>query len=285
MDTIFTPPKRAGLIFHFTGLVLLFAGSLLTILQANRAEIGPMFSLWLVIFLFVALPIPLLFYRAYALQRASYHVSPEGIRINWGLRTEEIPMGKILWLSPDIHLERPLPRPWLFWPGGVVGVRKVSGGEVEYMAVRTRALIIIATPGKMYAISPEHPEAFLRSFHRQAEIGALTPIIARSVYPRFVVGSVWANRGARTLILTGFVLILAFFLWLSFSFPTVPTLALSRAQFFLIPVVNGLFFLINLLLGLFFFRSPQSQPLAYLLWGTSVLVSLLFFGAFVQLLY
>lgn len=285
MDTIFTPPKRPGLIFHFSALTLFSAGSLLTIINANRAEIGSTFGLWLLLFLVLALPLPLLLYRAYALQRATYHLSPEGIRLIWGLRTEEIPMSKILWLSHDTQLERPLPRPWLSWPGGVVGTRKIGDGEVEYMATRSRELLIIATPGKMYAISPENPEGFLRAFHRQAEIGTLSPIAARSVFPRFVVGNVWADRSARVIILTGFMLSLAFFFWTTFIAPETSALPFSHAQFFILPVVNGLFFLINLLLGLFFFRNPPSQPLAYLLWGTSVLTSLLFFGAFVQRLY
>lgn len=284
METIFTPPKRPGIIFHFSALIIFSTGSLLTIIQANRAEIGPAFGLWLLLFLLLALPLPILIYRTYALRRAAYQLSPEGIRITWGLRAEEIPMSKILWLSPDTHLERPLPRPWLSWPGGVLGTRKIGGGEVEYMATRTRELLIIATSGKMYAISPEYPERFLRAFHRQAEIGTLSPIPSRSVYPRFVVGNVWANNSARIVILTGFILSLAIFFWTTFAFPTTSALPISRTQFFLLPVANGLFYLIDLLLGLFFFRNSSSQPLAYLLWGSSILTSLLFFGAFVQLL-
>lgn len=285
MDTIFVPPKRRGLAFQGIAQLILFVGSILTIWQANRAEVGATFGVWIVLFLVCTLPIPVLAYRTYALQRATYHLSPEGIRLHWGLRSEEIPMSKILWLSSDAQLERPLPLPWIHWPGGVLGLRKVGAGEVEYLSAQSRNLLVIATPGKMYAISPEHPEDFLYTFQRQAEIGTLNPIAGSSIYPTVLVGSVWASRPARGLILAGLLLILALLIWTPLAFPGGSVSpVISQPQLVLLPIVNALFFLVNFLLGLFFFRNPQSQPLAYLLWGGSVLTSLLFFGAFVRLL-
>lgn len=277
MDTIFTPPRRPGLVFHLVALFLLFIGSVFTFIQANRTEVNQSFGFWLILSFLFAFPVPVFVYRAYALQRAAYHLAPEGIRLQWGLRSEEIPMGKILWISTDAQLERPLPLPWLHWPGGVLGVRKMKAGKVEYLAARPRDLLIIATPGKMYAISPENPDRFLHTFQRHAEVGTLHPIAPRSVYPAFLVGSVWASRPARTLILIGLVLGLLLLATLAFPAENV-SLPISNTQIFLLPIVNALFFLVNLLFGLFFFRSVQSQPLAYLLWGTNVLTSLLFFG-------
>jgi hypothetical protein len=292
MDTIFVPPKRRGLIFHLFVLFILIIGSILSILQANRVEVGAPFGLALIFLFLFLLPIPTLAYRAYALQRATYHLSPEGIRLNWGLRSEAIPMDKILWLSLDTHLERPLPLPWLRWPGGIIGIRQLTGGEVEYMAVQSHHLIIIATPGKMYAISPENPELFLQTFHKQTEIGTLHPISAHSIYPAFLLGNVWASWPARITIIAGLSLSLTLLIWITLTIPTdfgnapfsIPNgndaTTILPSQILLLPVINALFFLVNFLLGLFFFRSPQSQPLAYLLWGASVLTSLLFFGAF-----
>ncbi len=292
MDTIFFPPKRRGLIFQTLALLILSLGSLFSILQATQVDVGPSFALSLFSLLVFALPLPVLAYRIYALQRASYQVSPEGIRLNWGLRTEDIPMEKILWLSRDAHLERPLLAPWVYWPGSVLGVRQVKGGAVEYMAAQTHPLIVIATVGKMYAISPESPEIFLQTFQRQAETGTLSPISSRSVYPTVLLGSVWVSRAARFTILSGLVFSLILLGWIALTpatdFNLLPlsdvsgneTPAISPTQLRLLPVVNALFFLGNFLLGLFFFRRPQSQPLAFLLWGTSILTSLLFLVAF-----
>jgi hypothetical protein len=41
-------------------------------------------------------------------------------------------------------------------------------------------------------------------------------------------------------------------------------------------VVNTFFVLGNILLGLFFYRRQESQPLSYVLWGSSTLTPLLF---------
>jgi hypothetical protein len=291
MDTIFFPPKNRGLVFHTAALLCLSLGCILSIFYANRVEVGPGFIISLMFLLLFLLPIPVLAYRLYALQRACYQLSPEGIRLYWGLRVEEIPMEKILWLSSDTHLERPILPPRMRWPGSVVGVRQVKGGEVEYMASQAHSLILIATPGKMYAISPENPEVFIQTFHRQAEIGTFTPMPARSIYPTFLLGHVWANHPARFTVLAGLFLSLTFLIWLPLTPSAVglvpfangqniESLAVSQTQILLLPIVNTLFFLSNFLLGLFFFRRPESQPLAYLLWVTSIFTTLLFFSVF-----
>ena len=293
MEIIFVPPKRRGLAFHLITLLILFLGSTASFLHANRVEVGVSFRFSIISLFLFSLSIPLIAYRAYALLRATYHLSPEGILLNWGLRHEEIPMANILWISTATHLERLPPLPRLRWPGGVVGIRRINEGEVEYMAAHSRNLIFIATPGKMYAISPENPDLFLQSFQRQAEIGALTPISARSIYPALLLGSVWGNRFARTIIFGGLILSLIFLLWIIFAVPVsaLPitnlnnTRTMTQAQVLLLPVVDALFFLVDLLLGLFFFRKPESQPLAYLLWGSSILTSLFFFIAIISFLY
>jgi hypothetical protein len=47
----------------------------------------------------------------------------------------------------------------------------------------------------------------------------------------------------------------------------------------LLPVFNTIIFLVNLFLGIALFRREETQPLAYLLWMTSVVTSLLFLAA------
>jgi hypothetical protein len=52
----------------------------------------------------------------------------------------------------------------------------------------------------------------------------------------------------------------------------------------LLPVLNTFIFLADLLLGLFFYRRTEAQPLAYLLWGSSILTALLFIAAVIFIL-
>lgn len=302
MDTMYTPLKQRGLVFHTLMLLILFAGSAFSAFHANRVDVGNSFAVSVIALLAFALPIPVLAYTLFGLLRSYYQLSPEGVRLKWGLRYEEIPIGSILWISPDNQLERPLPLPFLRWPGSVLGTRRLKKGRVEYLAGQARNLIVIATPGKMYAISPDDPEKFMRSFQRIVEVGTVNPIPPRSVYPTFLLGNVWASRPARLLIFLGFFSSFALLLWITLTFPTesgnitgnpnlvftIPhgdtTRIISQTQILLLPILNALFFLVNLLLGLFFFRQTESQPLAYLLWGTSVLTSLLFFNGLISLI-
>ena len=46
-------------------------------------------------------------------------------------------------------------------------------------------------------------------------------------------------------------------------------------QLMLLPVLNMAFFAADLVLGLYFYRHTETQPLAYLVWGCSVLASVL----------
>ena len=301
MDTMYTPPKQRGLVFHTLALLILIIGGTSSAFYANRVDAGNSFTVSVIALLAFAFPIPVLVYTLFGLLRSYYQLSPEGIRLNWGLRYEEIPIGNILWISPDNQLERALPLPILRWPGGVLGIRRIGNGEVEYLTAQARNLIVIATPGKMYAISPEDAEGFMRNFQRIVEIGTVNPILPRSVYPTFLLGNVWANRSARMLIFFGLMSSFALLIWITLTFPsesgnitgdpnfvfTIPNgdtpRIISQTQILLIPILNVLFFLINLLLGLFFFRRTESQPLAYLIWGTSILTSLLFFNALISL--
>ena len=266
-------------------------GSGLSLDTATQTGIGITFLVYLISFLGLALPIPLLVYRAYAILRASYLVVPDGISITWGFRIEEIPMENVLWVSLNSDLERPLPLPRPRWPGNVTGTRQLDEGrEVEFMAAWTRDLVVIATSKQVCAISPVDSGRFLQPFQSISRLGSLNPMTARSVYHTFFVGRVWAARPARTILIIGLVLSIGFLFWISVVLPAQPEITfqinrgrvsrpITTAQFFLLPILNALFFLIDLLLGVFFYRHPYSQPLAYLMWGSSVITSLLFIGA------
>ena len=50
--------------------------------------------------------------------------------------------------------------PRLQWPGAMLGVAHVRDlGPVEYMAAEAAKMLLIATPQRIYAISPQDPEA------------------------------------------------------------------------------------------------------------------------------
>jgi hypothetical protein len=285
----FRPDRRMGFIFHIAVSLLFTLASLFGLWQASQASIGLMFMLYLLPVLVAIIIVPVLAYRVYALQTAVYILEREGIRVRWGLRSEDIPMDDVLWVHPAAELSAPLPLPALRWPGAVLGKRHlVSGGEVEFLAGNFRDMLYIATSGGGIVISPAAPDSFLETFQRFTEMGSLSPLPARSVYPAFLLARVWASKLARILLLSCVSLGLALLVWVSlliqgrsqvhlgFQPDGSPGDLVPAVQLMLLPILNSFFFLVTLFLGMLFFRREDSRPLAYILWLVSVLTNLLF---------
>lgn len=284
----FRPPIRTGLVFHaVSGLVLILVGGW-CLWKAAQAEVGPVFLLYLLPLLAVVALLPLLGFRAYALLRASYFLEQDGLRLRWGLREEDIPMDRVHWLRPARDKDA-LPLPLLRWPGAVVGVRHLPDGlPLEYLAAHTRSLILIATSNRIYAITPADQTRFLEIYQDIAELGSLSPLPARSVFPSFMLARVWAAPVARYLLVAGFGLAILLLTLVSFIIPARPEIALGfqlegsqlqlvpAIQLLLLPLLYFFFFLADWIGGLFFFRRDEKHPLAYLLWGSSIFVGLLF---------
>jgi hypothetical protein len=296
---VFRPPKLNGLIVHVAAIVIFGAASLWSIWQALHTQIGPLFLLYLLPGLLLAVLVPNLAYRAYALWRAAYFVEREGLRLHWGLRAEDIPMDQVIDVQPAAEVEGELPLPWLRIPGSVLGVRKrLDGSAVEFLAADPGRLVLIATPEKIFAISPEDPEKFLNAYRDRTELGSLSPIPAKSVRASFLLARVWATQGARYLLLGGLALSLLLLIWVSLVVPGRQLVPLGfdlegnpgepvpAIQLILLPILNGFFFLASFLVGLFFFRRRENEiddgsaaPLAYILWGSGAFTALLFLGA------
>jgi hypothetical protein len=185
-----------------------------------------------------------------------------------------------------------LSKPLFRIPGAVLGKQiQPDGKEVEFLAAREKGLVLIITPDRIYAVSPADENEFLQTYRRLAEFGSLAPIASISDYPTALLGRAWANRPARFLFLISMILALGLILLVSLSIPGHPqtTLRLNPdgspvelvpgILILLLPVVNTFFFVADMLLGLFFFSRVDSQSLSYLMWASSALTSLLFFGA------
>jgi hypothetical protein len=288
-EFVFRPVRRFGTIFQAGFLVLFILAGLVGFVQAFQAKIGPVFLLWLMPVLASFVLVPLLAYRFYALQQATYTLEREGIRLRWGLRVEEIPMGSVLWVNPASQLSTPLPLPRLYWPGGVLGQRHLpGGGEIEFMASSSKDLVVIATTGRYFAISPETPETFLMAFQRCIEMGSLSPLPARSVYPTVLLVRVWRSAPARVLLLGGGVLSMILLVWVSLAIPGRAEVVFGyrpqgpggdivpAVQLLLLPILNTFFFLSDFFLGLFYFRKEESRSIGYLFWSAGALTPLLF---------
>jgi hypothetical protein len=288
-EYVFRPNRRMGSIFLIGSIILLALIAFAGIWQSSQASTLETSLIYLLPVLAAAVAIPVLAYRVYSLRSAVYILARDGIRLRWGLRSLDIPIDVILWVHPAAELTARLPLPPLRIPGAVLGLRRIpGGGEIEYLAADTHRLIMIATPGGGFVISPDRPDEFQQIYQRFTEMGALAPLPERSVYPSFMLQRVWASIPARVLLLTSITASLALWVWASIAISThsevslgftasgLPTDPLPAARLMLLPSLNFLFFLIALLLGLLFFRQPESRPVSYVLWSSSALAALLY---------
>ncbi|HZW03756.1 MAG TPA: PH domain-containing protein [Anaerolineaceae bacterium] len=286
--TRYLPPRRAGLVFHALATAASLTGGISALVAALSGAVGTQFVLFLGLGLLLLVPLPLLLYRGLALFRASYNLERDGLRLNWGLRRQDIPLPEIEWVRPAGELGFHLPLPRLHWPGAILGLRTVPElGPVEFMAASTENMLLLATPDRVYAISPEDPRAFIRAFQRAWEYGSLSPLPAYSARPTAFLEQVWQDRLARIPLLVGLVLTLGLVFFVALLIPTSGPLSLGfdpsgqpfppgpPERLMLLPVLAAFTLAINLALGLFLYRLRARRPIAYLLWVSSALTPLL----------
>jgi hypothetical protein len=284
MDNEFYPPRRTGLLIQGgLALALSIAGGYF-FFQAVQEPSGLDFLMDMLNALVIFAPLPLLVFRLYALLNGVYVLGRDGLMIRWGVRREDIPLNEIEWIRPATELGYRLPLPWLRWPGAIRGTRKVPElGEVEFMAADLAHMILIATPDKVFAISPLQANQFMALFQRIAELGSLTPLEAQSVHPQVIIGTVWEDRLARLLILASFGVGLVLFALVVIAVPGLETISWTEPgatapaeRLLLLPILAGIIWLLNMVVGIFLHRQGRDLRLAaYLLWGSAALTGLL----------
>ncbi len=260
--------------------------------RASMATSGLAFLVYILPALLAIGLTPVFIYQVYALQRARYILGRDGISIYWGLRREEIPINMVNWVGSADQNRMKLSKPLWRLPGAVLGVQTQPDGKaVEYLAARDTKLVMIVTPERIYAISPADEDEFLQTYRRLSEFGSLAPIPSISDYPTALLARSWADRPARSLIISSTILAIGLILWVALALPGHPLTALRLnpdgspvelvpgIRILLLPVLNSFFFVADMLLGWFFYRRADTRPLGYLMWASSVLTSLLFSGA------
>ena len=288
-SSVFLPPRRKGLLLDAAALVILGGGLAGCLAAASRMAMGGGLALVLLLAGLLCLPFGLALYRLYALATAAYTFERDGLRLRWGLRAEDIPIPVIEWVRPASDLVLPLPRPRISWPGALVGSVNVPDlGPVEYLASDYDTLLLVATPARIYAVSPADPNAFTRTFRRMTELGSLAPLPSYSARPAAYVRSVWQDRVARILIAAGLGLALLLLVAVSLGIGSRATVSLGfgpdrapleatpAAQALLLPALGGLAFGLDLGLGLLFYRRVGGHEIAYLLWAGGILTPLMF---------
>ena len=283
------PPDRRGRPFLVFMTICLAAASGVFIDLASHQPIGGRFAILLVAAGLAFFPIPFLVYRFYALSRANYSLDRDRLTLTWGMRVEQIPLSDVEWVRPGEALPGGIKLPLIRLPGSLTGLRRIPElGAVEFMASDEKALLLVATSKKTFAISPRDRTGFLENIQQAIELGSLYPVEASSVFPINILGQAWDNLLTRYLWLAGLLLNIGLLVWVSTMIPVLERIALGflpsgapgepvpGAALILVPIVSLIFFISGWLAGLFFYRRPGSRPVAIVLWTGSVISTIVF---------
>jgi len=289
--TDFPPPRRGrtlqvSLIILFTVLAVLFA------VLASQEPIGLRFTIYILAAALAFFPLPFLAYAFYTLYRANYSIDREKLTLVWGLRAEQIPVSEVEWARPLEALASTLALPLIHLPGVITGIfRHADLGQVEFLASDAKKLILVATPRRVYAISPEDTAGFMETIQRAIEMGSLSHVNPQSVYPGFVVLHAWESLLARYLWLAGLFLNIGLLAWVSILTPTLGKIplgflpsgaageAVPGAGLILLPLVSLFFSILGWVMGLILYRRPEHRTLAQIVWAGGVFSTLLFLVA------
>ena len=289
MSVDFPPPIRPGRSLHVV-LILLLTGLVAGLaFLIYRQPISLAFTAYILLAVLAFIPIPILIYRLYALTCANYSLNRDRLKLSWGLREEKIPLAEIEWVRPRATLTQPIPMPFFRLPGSVLGSRRQADlGPIEFLASDEKSLLFVATPRKIFAISPQDPVNFLQGIQHAIEQGSLSPTLSRSVYPSFVVAHAWDSLAARYLWLAGFFANIGLLAWVSLLAPSLGRISLgflpsgaarppsAGIYLILLPVVSFLAYLVGWVSGLMLYRSEERRPMAFVLWAGGLVSSLLF---------
>lgn len=274
---------------HSAAVLILSAIGGWSLWQAVHVHLGFQFVINFLPAALAIILVPSLVYRLYAIRSARYIFDREKIEIVWGLRREIIPMNEVTGLFTQADLEQQLPRPLFNLPGINLSRRKLKNGmTAEFFITRDEPWLIIGTPNRLYVISARQPNEVLRAFQFLSELGALSPPRHDSIYPAIMLADVLRHPLALGMIGVGFALGLVLFFWVTLSLDDLSEVSLGftslglprepipAIRLMLYPILNGLTYFTNLIAGLFLYRNPEKRHLAYLLWGGSIIIAVMF---------
>ena len=277
---VFLPARTTGLILHAGMLLLLLAGVVALLLIGFTHNVGWRLVFYLLGAVTLIALIPFVAYRGYALLHATYTIERDGLRVRWGLRSEDLPLPEVTWVRPASDLNIPLKLPMFSFPGAILGYTDHPElGKVEFIASSSPDLVIVSSINKTLVLSPEEPEEFSNRFQRAIEMGSLSPIGPYTAKPAAYLSQVIESRSARGLIFLSVGLALVLLAVTSLLVPlrdaiffgydanTLPVDLVPSSRLLLLPVIGILFVFINLIAGLYFYRKPETRTSSFFIWA------------------
>jgi hypothetical protein len=283
------PLFRYGAVLHLGILLINVSLSGFLLYLSFTTQVQGIFVVYLIASILTFLPFPYFLYRLFSLLRAKYHISRDGLGIQWGLRTEDIPITNVEWVRLPADLVTDMEFPRFIMPGALLGnVNHRDLGRVEFIASSKKNLVYVATPEKVFALSPENRNAFLNDFYRSAELGSISPIDKQSTQPQFIVSSLFRDKVSRGILLASILISLILLVIVTFIIPTRSTVPLgleavgvnreesSAGRLILLPILSLFVFFIDFGYGSYLYRKRGFKNAAYLIFASSLILPLSF---------
>ena len=115
----FYPPKQLGTTIHLLLMVVFSAAGVWGIWGVSNVDVAPELLPYIALIILFLATVPYLIYRLYALHRSAYILERGGIRLDWGWRSESLPMEQVDWVYKVEDLETAPQLPFIHWPGAV----------------------------------------------------------------------------------------------------------------------------------------------------------------------
>ena len=234
-------------------------------------------------------------YNMVALANISYALDRNAFVIRWGSVREIVPMGDVQRVIAASNIAAGLKYTGAPLPGWWIGRGSHPAlGEIRFCsnAPLNRQLIVV-TPDMNYAISPADIDKFLEAFRARFDMGPTQAVQAAHLVPRIMTWPFWGDRLAHTLILIAIGLNAVLFAIGFARYPALPPQVVlhfdaagapdrfaPQNQVFGPAIIAFELFIINFLIALGVYSRGEKLA-AYLAWGGSAIVQLLFLIAMI----
>ncbi len=280
-------PGPAASVLLPSALTTIVIGALLGWLSATSSIGLGTFLLWLLALGAMALGFGLLAY-VFTFRSLAYDLDRNGLVIRAGGWEITVPMAAIsgVYAMPEDGLTTGFRG--LRLPGHNVGYERTLDG-LTMMSVATSAprdCLYVWAGSRVYAISPDEPDLFRRTYEMERALGPLREFPHRFRPPAQLRYLFWRDQVGRSLVAVGVLGVLTLVGLAFWQYPRLPAqipmhfdvqglpdrLAPPGSVFYL-PLVGMLVLLANSVLGAWAYG--RERVLSYFLWGASVLVQVL----------
>jgi hypothetical protein len=288
-------PTRSGFVFLGLALITCAAAIVLVNLLPRQNNLADIFKLLVGILVVLGVLLVALYWAVVAF-KLHYHLSRNGLAIQWGLAQVLVPIESIAEIVPG----KTLPASPTFRGLNLAGLRFGWGELAEYgkfkfltTADSTESLLVV-TPQQTYVISPRQPDYFLAAWQARQALGPTqhwSVGLRRSwpfSYPLLADPLMWWLLGLGALacfFLLGYLCLnfaqLPRSLPIHFNAFGVADRIADKSALFALPLAGAAMLLVNAFLGGLVYR--WEKVAAYLLWGSAMAVQVCLWVAVITL--